>query len=722
MKQVLIKGGTVVVDEVAAPQVSPKRILVQAAFSCISSGTELASVSNSGMSLPSRILKQPEQVRRVLECMRDQGVRRTMDRVLGKLASGTPTGYSASGRVIALGGDVQGFSVGDAVACAGAGIANHAEVIDVPVNLAVKVPVGLGLDAASTVTLGAIAMQGLRRAAPTLGETVVVVGLGILGQITAQLLKANGCRVLGADTDPSRISRALENGLDLGIDPSSESYVEVARRVTDGMGADAVIITAASGSDQIVSDAASACRKKGRVVVVGDVGLHLKRADFYAKEIDLLISTSYGPGRYDPEYEEWGNDYPLGYVRWTENRNMEAYLRMLAERRVRIENLVDGPFEVDRAAEAYAALAGKDDRPVIALLHYPERDQALNRTVLHRSKVRTERIQVAVVGAGGFAQGMHLPNLLKLRGDFELRCVASRTGSNAKAVATHYEAAYSTTDYARVLEDGDIDLVLIATRHHLHGPMVLDALRAGKNVLVEKPLTLSEGELSAIADFFATTVDAPLLVTGFNRRFSPAIRAAEPVIRESTTPLIVNYRMNAGYLPLDHWTQGPEGGGRNIGEACHIYDLFSHLTKSTVRHIHAEPIAPRSKQWRRNDNFAVVISYSDGSVCTLTYTALGNKAFPKEQMEIFADGKVISLDDYRSLTITGGRHSGWRSKSAEKGQLEELRAVADALRRGAAWPIPLEDQLQATRISLEVERQLHLGEMVGMEDALACVE
>ncbi len=406
-----------------------------------------------------------------------------------------PTGYSAAGKIIAVGSEVEGFVTGDLVACAGSGIANHAEIIDVPVNLAVKIPAGLGTGVASTVTLGAIALQGVRRTQPTLGETVVVVGLGILGQITAQLLRANGCRVIGVDPDERRVALAVENGLDFGVNATSQDYVEEARKLTDGFGADAVVITAAASSDRIVSDAMRACRRKGRVVLVGDVGLHLNRADFYSKELDFFISTSYGPGRYDPVYEEGGQDYPLGYVRSTENRNMEAYLRMLAERKIRLDDLIGAPYDLDRASEAYAELQRPEENTVIVLLRYPQRQQALNRVVTHRAAVRSERIKVALVGAGGFAQGMHLPDLIKLRSDYEYTCVASRTGSNPKAIATQYGAAYSTTEYERVLADKDVDLVLIATRHDLHSRMTLAALRASKNVLVEKPLAISGEQL-----------------------------------------------------------------------------------------------------------------------------------------------------------------------------------------------------------------------------------
>jgi threonine dehydrogenase-like Zn-dependent dehydrogenase len=542
-----------VVQQVPAPHVSPKNLLVRVAHSCISMGTEMAGVRMSGLPLYRRALKQPEHARKVLQLMRDQGFRRTFQRVRGQLAAGLPTGYSAAGEVLQVGEQVDGFRAGDLVACAGAGIANHAEVIDVPVNLATRIPSELSTEAASTVTLGAIALQGVRRANPTLGETVVVIGLGLLGQLTLQLLKANGCRVIGTDLDTERIRLAVENGLDFGISPVEEDFVDRVYKLTDGFGADAVIVTAASSSNEVISQAMKACRKKGRVVLVGDVGLDLKRSDLYSKEIDFLISCSYGPGRYDPTYEEGGQDYPLPYVRWTENRNMEEYLRLLAEGRITLSRMQPQVFPIDRAVEAFEILKGEGNKPLIALLEYPKSETALQRTItLNPPSTKKGRVGIAVVGAGGFAQGMHLPNLVKLRGEFDLRCVMSRTGANARAAANSYQAGYATSDYERVLDDPEVDLVLIATRHHLHGNMVLQALRAGKHVFVEKPLTIFADELTSIEDFYRDHQNPPLLMTGFNRRFSPAMAAIRKVLAARTTPLIVNYRMNAGYIPPDH--------------------------------------------------------------------------------------------------------------------------------------------------------------------------
>lgn len=696
------------VEDVPAPEVGPRNVLVRVAYSCISVGTEMSGVKSSGLSLYRRVLKQPERVAQVLSMAREQGIARTVGIVQGKLGAMTPTGYSAAGEIIAVGADVDELRLGDRVACAGAGIANHAEVIDVPVNLAVKVPEVVDFAAASTVTLGAIALQGVRRANPTIGETIVVVGLGVLGQITAQLLQANGCHVIGVDLDAERIRIALEHGMEHGIDPATENYVERVHKLTHHFGADAVIITAATEGHQVISEAMQACRRKGRVVLVGDVGLNLNRADLYRKELDFFISTSYGPGRYDPHYEEGGVDYPLPYVRWTENRNMEEYLRLVGAGKITLDGLRGEPYPIARAPEAYEALKGEGRKPLFVLLEYPRRDDALQRKVAVRAvPVARDVIRVALAGAGSFARSMHLPNLAALRKDYAIRAVMSRTGSNAKAVALRAQAAYATTDYAEVLADGDVDLVLIATPHHLHGSMVLQALRAGKNVFVEKPLATTEDDLRAIEEFYAGGANSPLLMTGFNRRFSPAMLRARDVLANRTTPILLDYRMNAGYIPLDSWIHGVEGGGRNIGEACHIYDLFNFFTGGEVTSVQARSIVPRGKQWARNDNFVATVAYADGSVCTLTYSAMGDPAHPKERMDIFADGKVLSMDDFKSLTITGGRHKGWESRTPQKGQLQEMESLAGSLRKGTSWPISLEHQIAATAVSFEVERQIH---------------
>jgi predicted dehydrogenase/threonine dehydrogenase-like Zn-dependent dehydrogenase len=711
VKQVLIRGGGVVVEDVPAPKVDARGLLVRAEYSCISVGTELSSVAMSGLPLYRRALRQPEHAKRVLEIARDEGFHRTVKRVRGMLQAGVPAGYSTAGVVLEVGSEVEGFAPGDRVACAGAGFANHAEIVSVPVNLAVRIPDGVTTPDAATVTLGAIALQGMRRVEPTLGETVVVLGLGILGQLASQLLRAGGCRVIGVDVDPGRVTLAQACGAPHGIVSTTEDVVERTHALTDGFGADAVLITATTSDSDAVSEAFRCCRKKGRVVLVGDVGLDLRRGDMYEKELDFRISTSYGPGRYDPVYELGGHDYPIGYVRWTENRNMWEYLRQLATGAVRLAELAPRTYPVDAAPDAYAALRRDTERPLLALLSYPEREEARATKVRLRAvPPSTGRIGVALVGAGSFAQGTHVPNLLRLRDRFELRAVVSRTGSTAKAVADRAEAAYATTEVEDALADDAVALVLVSTRHDSHAELALRALRAGKHVFVEKPLALTERELVEIEGFYGEQPDGPLLVTGFNRRFSPAARRMRELLANRATPLVADYRMNAGFLPRDHWVHGPEGGGRNVGEACHVYDLFVFLTGSTVTdEVAAVGIGAGAPRLGASDNFSAVVRFDEGSVCTLTYTALGVREYPKERLDVFADRMVLSLDDYRSLAVAGRRAAGWKAATQQKGHREELEALASALAEGGPWPITLEEQLAATRISFAVERALHGG-------------
>jgi predicted dehydrogenase/threonine dehydrogenase-like Zn-dependent dehydrogenase len=710
MKQVLIRQGRAVTVDVPAPVVEPGTVLVRVERSCISVGTEMSGLRASGRPLWQRAIRQPGKVRQVIESVTTQGFATTKARVEGKLASGEPTGYSAAGTVLEVGAGVTDMAPGDRVACAGAQAAHHAELIRVPRNLVVSIPENLGFTEASTVTLGAIALQGVRRAQPTIGESFVVVGLGILGQLTAQLLRANGCRVIGTDLDPSRVSQAVDLGMDVGLDLGGGSDVEQVGRLTDGIGADGVIITAASSSDAVISTAFRMCRKKGRVVLVGDVGLDLDRADFYQKELDFFISSSYGPGRYDRNYEERGLDYPVGYVRWTENRNMGEYLRLVADGRVNVMPLVGVSYPIEEASRAYEALDSTGPRPLAVLLAYPPADPTRPPVrVVANPRARAGRsgpIRVALVGAGGFAKGMHLPNMQALSADYQLHAVVSRTGHNATTTAAQFGARYATTELGHVLDDPEVDLVLIATRHDLHAAMVLEALGRGKHVLVEKPLALTRHELERVLAFYESQPEAaspPVLMTGFNRRFSAYARRIVELTQGRANPMILDYRMNAGYVPLDNWVHTDEGGGRNRGEACHVYDLFTFLTGSRVTDVHARAIRPATRYYSASDNFVATVAFDDGSLATLTYTALGSKEHSKEQLEVFVDGAVIVLDDYRKLTVNGSPARGITTSVAAKGQKEELQALARTLRNGGEWPIPLWHQAQATEIALRVE-------------------
>ena len=710
MKQVLIKQGQAIVEDIPAPQVETGTVLVQVHHSCISIGTEMAGVKGSGLPLWKKALREPEQVKKVLQMAATQGIAKTHSIVQNTLKSGTPTGYSAAGTVIAVGDGIDDIRVGDRVACAGAQCAHHAQIIRVPRNLTVLIPEHLDFSKAATVTLGAIALQGVRRSHPTLGETFVVLGLGILGQLTTQLLKANGCQVIGVDVDKTRIQLAMQLGMPYGIHPDDENDIAQVARLTGGIGADGVIITAASPSDAIISTAFQMCRKKGRVVLVGDVGLHLNRHDFYQKELDFFISTSYGPGRYDNRYEERGLDYPVAYVRWTENRNMLAYLEMLANEQVQITPLIAETYPIDKAAIAYEKLKKSDSKPLMVLLSYPEPDAPIKRTIPNPAAkpAGANPIRIAIIGAGGFAKAMHLPNLQALTEDYHIQAIVSRTGHNANATAKQFKANYASTDYQQVLNDKEVDAVLITTRHNLHAEMTLQALKAGKQVLVEKPLAINQNELQQIIAFYENAgSSAPILLTGFNRRFSPYARRIQDLIKHRSNPMILNYRMNAGYIPLDYWVQTEEGGGRNIGEACHIYDLFTYFTNSKVIKVTAHAIIPKTNHYSRHDNFVATMHFEDGSVATLTYTALGNNKYPKEQMEIYVDGKVLMMNDYKSLNIVGVKAKGIQSKTMDKGQKQELEMFAKAIKQGGEWAIPLWQQVQAMEIAFEVEAKIN---------------
>jgi len=699
MKQVLIKKGKTLVEEVPTPTVSDDSVLVQVFYSCISAGTELFGISSSGESLFKKVLNQPEKVMKVFENIKKNGLGRTIQKIQSKLEEGAATGYSAAGVVLEVGKNIKDIAVEDRVACAGAGIANHAEYIEVPRNLLAKVPEGVDFNEASTVTLGAIAFQGVRRADPKLGEFVAVLGLGVLGQITVQLLKANGCRVIGTDLDEKRIRKALELGMDYGVNPSAEDAVKSAVAFSNGNGVDVAIITTATNSNEPLVQAFRMCRKKGKVVLVGVVDMHFSREEMYKKELDLLISTSYGPGRYDEGYEQKGLLYPYAYVRWTETRNMEEYLRLIAEKKINITALIDKEYAIEKSPEAYESLSVHGSKPLIVLLKYNQQPEArISRRIdVTPQPIKKEGvINIAVIGAGGFAKEVHLPNLMTLKHLFKVYAIASKTGNNAKAIAQRFGAAYATTDYQEVLKDKNIDAVIITTRHNLHAKIAIEALRAGKAVFLEKPMALNQEELDALVKTIEET-KLPFMV-GFNRRFSRYAQEIKKHISERVNPMIINYRMNAGYLPLDHWVHTEEGGGRIIGEACHIFDLFSFFTDSDVESVSVDRIKPKTNHYSSEDNAVITLKYKDGSVCSLTYTAMGNSEYPKELCEIFFDEKIIILNDYKHLTGKGVKIREIESQNSDKGQLEELMNFRQVIEGNPGTGIPLERLIETTKL------------------------
>ena len=634
---------------------------------------------------------------------------------LSELADqGWNVGYSAAGEVVALGEGVADIGVGDLVACAGAGKANHADFISVPRNLVCRVPRGCDLKSAATTTVGTIALQGVRRAAPQLGENVAVLGLGLIGQITVQLLRANGVRVIGLDLDPVRVAKARELGVEAG-ESDPEAFKRVVHDFTGGRLADRVLITAATKSDAVINLAMEVARPKATVVIVGDVGLSIKREVFYRKELDLLMSTSYGPGRYDRDYEEGGRDYPFGYVRWTLNRNMQAYMGLVASGRIDVAKLIERIVPVAEAPQAYRELArAGGSAPLGVLLSYPEETRPLPEapeapriTVRGFRKAPDGVLRYALVGAGAFGTSMLVPQMAKRKDRFFLRGIVSRNTTAAGNFARANQVEVLATDLDAVLGDPDIDLVVIATRHHEHADQVVRALRAGKHVFVEKPMAITWDQLDSVATTYERLDPKPALMVGFNRRFSPAMQKLHAALQGRRGPLMISYRLNGGYIPLDSWVHGPQGGGRNIGEACHMYDCFRFLAGASLVGVEAAAIDPGELPYLRNDNFSATLRYADGSVGTLLYTALGPKeGLAKERVEVFCDGEAYVLDDYVSLLRARDNQALWGPETVDKGHFEELSRFGDAIAAGSAAPIPFEDIIETSAAALRIENLL----------------
>jgi predicted dehydrogenase/threonine dehydrogenase-like Zn-dependent dehydrogenase len=706
MKQVLIKNSIVSVNQVPTPIAGKGQVLVQVRSSCISTGTELAGIREPDAPLWLRALKKPARIGKAIKMAATHGINHTTNIATGAYRPSRPTGYSAAGIVVGLGDVVSKFKVGDRVACAGGGFAFHAEFITVPENLCCEIPNEVGFEDASTVALGSIALQGIRRAEPTLGETFVVIGLGALGLMTIQLLKANGCDVIAIDLDKRRMGIAKLLGADVIVDGGLvDSQLNDVIRQTNGVGADGVIITAASNSDEILSSAFQMCRKKARVVLVGAVGMNINRSDIYKKELDFRISTSYGPGRYDRSYEEENNDYPVSYVRWTENRNMENYLRLINKGLVSLSSLLELKLPIDDAPLAYDALKNQTPKPILAVLNYPDESRKASHTIAYNNlSIESGKISVAVVGAGSFAKSVHIPNLLANE-NFLLHSVVTRSGYNAHETAKKFGAAKAATSFEEALCDDEIDAVIICTRHVQHASQALQALQAGKHVLVEKPLAMTAKELDELKAYLHNCPRGPVLFTGFNRRFSPHIAKIKSVIETKRTPMVLNYRMNVAMQPPDHWVHSSEGGGRNLGEACHIYDLFTYLTNSQCSTVSAISTSSKPEGQLSSDNFVASLSFQDGTIASLTYTSSGHRSVSKEILDIYSDGRIISLDDYRTTRFQGCDINVIADDEPSKGHKELLGGFATSIKTGNSQ-MPLWHQFQATEIALHVESDI----------------
>ncbi|MEM3449387.1 MAG: bi-domain-containing oxidoreductase, partial [Nitrososphaerota archaeon] len=712
MKQVFLKNGKITVEDVPPPALNDNEVLVANSFSVISSGTESAAIRKSKKVSGTSVLN-PKFIRKAINNVLERGLSKTVEIGREYLQTLEPVGYSCAGYVIEVGRKVRDINIGDRVACGGVGKANHAEVVAVPRNLVAKVPANVKLEEACFTTLGAIAMQGIRRAGLQLGETVLIYGAGLLGQLGVQIAVAAGLRVIVADINEERVKLAQKMGSRIGLIIGKDDIKKEVLYHTNGFGVDAVVIYAATASSEPVNQAMHLIRKKGKVVVVGSVGMNLERGAFYEKEADFLMSRSYGPGRYDPLYEEKGIDYPIDYVRWTENRNMQAFLNLLEERKINITTLISAIFPIEEAGKAYELILSKDKKALGVLLKYEPSKYISSKERISRPMPTVEisprliegKINVALIGAGNFARSTILPIISRIS-DYNLRAIVTATGINSKQIAIRYKTQYCTTDYKNVLEDKNIQLAIIATRHDLHYPMILDAARAGKAIFVEKPMCLTEEELEEIVRVISDT-KVPLIV-GFNRRYSPLSKKAKELLKQKHKPYIINYRVNAPFLGAEHWVHDPEvGGGRIIAECCHFFDLFNYFIQSDVEQIRVETASAEQPNTICKDNISVTMKWKDGSLTTLIYTTLGHENLPKERIEIFADHSSIIIDDFRKMKLYGFEEMrNIELKEQDKGHYQEFIELAKFLKGNPSEIISFKESVDAMRITFEVEKTM----------------
>jgi predicted dehydrogenase/threonine dehydrogenase-like Zn-dependent dehydrogenase len=704
VRQILqsLKTGATEVAEVPCPSPRRGQLLIRTTRTLVSAGTERMLVEFGKANWIDKARQQPDKVRMVLDKVSTDGVVPTVEAVFNKLDQPVPLGYCNVGAVMQAGAGVTGFEAGERVVSNG----KHAEAVSVPVNLCARVPDNVSDEEAAFTVLGAIALQGIRLVQPTLGEAVVVTGLGLIGLVTVQLLRAHGCRVLGLDFDRNKLALAKQFGAEVVDLAAGADPVAAASTFSRGRGVDAVIITASTKSNGPVHEAALMCRKRGRIVLVGVTGLELSRADFYEKELSFQVSCSYGPGRYDASYEEKGNDYPVGFVRWTEQRNFEAVLDMMQDGRLDVKPLISHRFAITQAAEAYELVGGS--APSLGIvLEYPnsaeKSDAAVRQTSVRlpgSSRVRSGAVSIGVVGSGNYATAVLIPAFKEAGA--RLQVVASSGGVTGVHAGRKFGFSSTTTDSDSVFDSPDVQAIVLGTRHDLHAAMVCQALDAGKSVFVEKPLAMRHEELQDIERAFTRSEqagNAPVVMVGFNRRFASQVQKIKSLLQGVTGPKSFIMTVNAGAIPAEHWTQDREvGGGRIVGEACHFIDLLRFLAGSAIVAHHALVMETKTR-----DTVSITLSFADGSLGTVHYFANGTKAFPKERLEVFAAGRVLQLDNFRKLTGFGWpgfkELKLWRQ---DKGQNACAEAFVRAVGSGAPAPIPFDELLEVARVTIDI--------------------
>ena len=699
-----LKDGAMQLLEVPFPALEPGHILVRNHYSVISAGTEGKTVKDARLGYIGKARARQEEVKKVIRTAKTQGVMKTYRMVMDRLNAPSPLGYSCAGEVIAVAADVRAFKVGDRVACGGAG-AVHSEVVAIPINLCAKVPDGVPMQEAAFTTVASIALQGIRQADLRLGENAVVIGLGLIGQLTVQLLQAAGVKVAGIDIDDQQVALARSRGIDLALNRKQEGVEGAIEAFTHGAGTDAVIITAGTSSTDPVDLAGVLCRRKGKVVIVGAVPTGFQRKPYYRKELDLRMSSSYGPGRYDPEYEDKGHDYPIGYVRWTENRNQQAFLQLLGDQKIDLKGLLTHEFDFDKAPDAYQLILEKSEPFVGIVLKY-DLDKPLPSAPKVRGAASTRPNQgVGFIGAGSFARNFLLPNL---KDRVQFMAVATSRSNTAQNVANKYGFSKATCEATEVLDAEATGSIFIATRHNTHAKFVLEGLKRNLNVFVEKPLCLTEEELENIRETYNR--QSGQLIVGFNRRFAPLV---ENILRDlpDHAPKALNFRINAGQLPADHWVHDPKvGGGRILGEACHFIDLARYMAGAPFQSVSATAMKDAHDKW---DSVAMQFQFTNGSTASISYFSNGSNLVSKEYYEVFCEGRVWQLDDFKTLTVHGKNSQTTKASTQDKGHAREMELVAEGFTKGGSEVIPFRESYEAMRATFAVLESIrNAGERV----------